>query len=304
MLKKKKKLQKKNWVTQIGYTSWQYNSHSAPPCTEGQVLSLFLSSTCTRMEKYHQQHDLQIKKDNYIWQMIHHYVTSKEPQGHLTAHFLLKFPLRKTLQGYKTHWFALFSFFNSLSSKTQRNFLPLKWKSLTLKRPRTRPPEMTSGWNWDLLTKLIEKCYQHLNTVTVLSPFFTQATRETTFRIKMQVAYYLKPFLNITCKAYCNYIPLSPSQNQASYQSFIWKTKPETLSLPSQSSCQQHLLCVHRVLVDNTKETLILYLLGAHNRKDDDLYSIFEPGNWNAMMKRTWALEWDWQWCNPNSTTF
>lgn len=203
-----KKTTEKNRVTQIGYTSWQYNSHSAPPCTEGQVLSLFLSSTCTRMEKHHQQQDPQIKKDNYIWQMMHHYVTSKEPQGHLTAHFLLKFPLRKTLQGYETQCFALFSRFNSLSSKTQRNFLPLKWKSLTLKSPRTRPPEMTSEWNWDVRTKLIGKCYQHLNSVTVLSPFFTQAIRET-FRIKMQVAYYLKPFLNITCKACCNIIPES-----------------------------------------------------------------------------------------------
>ena len=137
---------KKNGVTQADYTFWEYDHHLAPPRTEGLVLSLLLTSTCSRMEKHPQYQDLHIKKDSCIWQMMHHYMTSKELQGHLTAHFLLRFPLRQVLQGYEIQCFV---FFNSLTFKTQRQFyLSSKKKSLTLKNPKTQPSEMTSGCNW------------------------------------------------------------------------------------------------------------------------------------------------------------
>lgn len=55
---------------------------------------------------------------------------------------------------------------------------------------------------------------------------------ETKFRIKMKVAYYwgkIKLF-NIKCKAYCNNILLSPSQNQPTHWSCIWKAKPASVT--------------------------------------------------------------------------
>ena len=112
-------MKKKNWVTQPDYTFRQHDCPSAPPCTEGLVLSLLLTSPCSRMEKQPQDQDLHIKKDSCIWQTMHRDMTSKEPQGHLTAHFLLKFPWRKVLQGYEIQCFV---FFNSLTFKTQRCF--------------------------------------------------------------------------------------------------------------------------------------------------------------------------------------
>lgn len=180
------------------------------------------------MEKHPQNQDLHIKKDSCIWQMMHDYMTSKEPQGHLTAHFSLKFPLRKVLQGYEIQCFGFFFILSPSKHRESFTSQVKKKKSLTLKNPKTQPSEMTSGCNWDLLTKLTGKCYQHLNTVSVLRLFFTPPPRKTKFRVRMQVAYYWGrgTFLDIKCKEYSDNTPLSSSQNQAIYQSFIWKTKP------------------------------------------------------------------------------
>ena len=294
-------MKKKNWVTQADYTFRQHDCPSAPPCTEGLVLSLLLTSPCSRMEKQPQDQDLHIKKDSCIWQTMHRDMTSKEPQGHLTAHFLLKFPWRKVLQGYEIQCFV---FFNSLTFKTQRCFTSQvkkkKKKSPTLKNPKTEPPEMTSGCNWDPLTKLTGNCYPHLNTVSVLSPFFLPPPRETKFRIRMQGAHYSGrgPFLDIKCKAYCDKTPLSPSQNQAIYQPFIRKTKPSTV-LPSSQSTAFIITCARYWEIKQKKDlSLALQELETGRKR---ICALCLGQKIRTQWWRVWALKWDWLWCNRNS---